>query len=405
MALIIRGGTIIDGMGRDPVEKGVIVVEGKRIEIVGAESEVRVSGRDNEVLDVSGSWMLPGLINCHDHVWSKGLRYPRPGTSPAERRYQVAGLSDMELILVCVYNALEELKAGVTTLRDLGARNCMNILLGRAIEAGTIVGPRIIAAGMAVSMTGGHGYPTGRQADGPDEVRKAVREQLRAGAGVVKLMASGGLALMPAEDPQTVEYTLEELKAGVEEAHKRGRKVAAHAYATQSIKNSVEAGMDTIEHGVYLNEELVEMMDRKGCQYVPTLSAMAHRTHPEYYEIAGTRELAVMLKKKVVGPHRESFQMAAAAGIEIGAGTDSPGDMVTEMSMMVEYGFTPMEAIQAATGKAARICDREKDIGTLEAGKFADLLVVGGDPLADVTAMRQVRKVIKEGRLVWDEGW
>jgi imidazolonepropionase-like amidohydrolase len=261
----------------------------------------------------------------------------------------------------------------------------------------------MLVAGQAITMTGGHGYHSARQCDGPDEVRKAVREQLRSGVDLVKFMATGGLARIPEEHPDTVELTEEELRAGIEEAHKRHKKTCAHAYATNGIKNAVRAGIDSVEHGVFLDEEAVAMMLERKTDLVPTMSGLYRVA--EYYREAGNLDYCEMIYDIALRPQQRSFALAVERGIRYGVGTDSAGEMVEEMLLMREAaGISTMDCIMAATGTAAKILGTEEEFGTLTPGLAADVLVVNGDPLDDITALRSVSRVIAKGKLAVQEG-
>lgn len=398
MAILIQNATLIDGTGKAPVADAAVLVAENKIVAAGPRNEVRdrLDG-PAVVIDAQGGTILPGMINCHDHVYRKTLRYPRAGSGYRQAAAELVNMSPMQLMALSVWNALQELRAGVTTLRDLGSAEGLSLGLRDLISRGLVEGPRIIAAAQAVAMTGGHGWRLSRQADGPDEVRKAVREQLRAGADCIKFMASGGLASMPVEDPQTVEYTVEELTAGVEETHKRHRLACAHSDATQSVKNCLLAGIDSIEHGAFLDDECVAIMKKQGTTLTPTLSGL-WRVAAYYYE-AGDKAFGDLITREAIEPHEASFAKAVKAGILYAAGTDSAGEMVEEMGLMMKCGVGPIEAIVSATGSAAKVCGIEDRLGTLEAGKLADLFVCSGDPLEQITALREVWCVLKDGRI------
>jgi len=239
-------------------------------------------------------------------------------------------------------------------------------------------------------MTGGHGWFIGRQADGPDEVRKAVREQLRAGADCIKFTATGGV-MTPGVDPRSASLTEEELRAGVEEAHKAFRRAAAHAQGTAGIRNAVRAGIDSIEHGIFMDDEVLEEMRVRGTFLVPTLAAPENII--KYGEAAGIPRYAVEKSESVREVHRESFRAAMRAGVRIAMGTDAGtpfnrhGENAEEIALMVACGMTPLDAITAATGAAAELLDLAHETGTIEQGKQADLLIVEGDPLEDIRTL------------------
>jgi imidazolonepropionase-like amidohydrolase len=273
-----------------------------------------------------------------------------------------------------------------------------------AFARGEFPGPRLLCAGKLITMTGGHGWPIGRQADGADEVRKAVREQLRAGADVIKLMATGGV-LTPGVEPGAAQLTEDELRAGIEEAHRADRRTASHAQGTTGVKNAIRAGIDSIEHGIYLDDEAVEMMRDRGVVLVPTLAA------PYQIVVAGEARgipaYAVEKSRRVMEAHFDSFKRAVAAGVTIAAGNDggtpfNPAhDLVTELRLMITHGMSAVEALRTAGHGSAVALGLADEIGTVQAGKQADLLVVDGDPLADIAALGWPWLVIKGGQVAY----
>ncbi|HET7737026.1 MAG TPA: amidohydrolase family protein [Tepidiformaceae bacterium] len=349
-------------------------------------------------VDASGLFALPGLIDCHVHISSSGAPgdLNRAGEDPVAIR-----------ALKAAQHARVTLDAGFTTVRDLGAPAHLNVHLSRAIADGLIEGPSILAAGMGVTMTGGHGHGfLAREADGPDDVRKAVREQLRAGATAIKLFASGGV-MTAGVDPRSPSFTLEELTAGVEEAHKAFRVVASHAQATDGIKNAVRAGVDSIEHGVWLDEEAIGLMLERGTYLVATLTApyvMATATAED-----GVADYMVEKSNAVLDAHFESFRAAVRAGVRIAMGTDQgtplnrPGENVQEILRMWENGLSAAPALLSATAWAADLLRIAEDRGRLLPGLAADIIIVRGDPLADISILArpaQFAAVIKSGRFI-----
>jgi imidazolonepropionase-like amidohydrolase len=303
-------------------------------------------------------------------------------------------------VLRCAANVERHLRAGVTTIRDVGSTYGLAVDVGRAIATGVLRGPRVVAAGRAVAMTGGHAHYLGKEADGADGVRRAVREELKAGADCIKVMASGGV-YGSREEVGSPQLTVEEMRAAVEEAHKAGRKVTAHAYSTQAITNALDAGVDCVEHGSFLSGDDAERMRRDGVFLVPTLSvydamysAGAELGTPEY----------IQRKTKVVrDASRAALRTALEAGIPLATGTDcgAPGHphgaLAHELELMVEYGATPMQALVAATAAAAELLDLADEVGTLEPGKRADVVAVGEDPTVSIGALRDVRLVVLGG--------
>jgi imidazolonepropionase-like amidohydrolase len=391
MSTVLRGATLIDGTGAAPVRGRAVVVDGDRIAEVVAEAPARAE----RVLDLGGLTLLPGLINCHVHLCLSGDA--DPARTMAEESYAATTIR-------ALVNARRTVEAGVTTVRDLGGREYAEIAVRDAVRAGTVPGPRVLCAGRAVCMTGGHGWRMlGRQADGVDDVRKAVREQLRAGADVIKLVATGGV-MTPGVDPRAAQLTLDELRAGVDEAHRARRRAAAHAMAEEGIAWCLDAGLDTIEHGVYLTEALVRRMAQQGTALVATL--VAPHAIVEGGVAAGIPEFAVKKSVAVRERHTESFRLALRAGVAIAAGTDAGtplnphGTLVPELALMVAAGMAPLDAIRAATAVSARVLGLEEETGRVAPGLAADLVAVEGDPTADVKALDAVRLVIAGGRTV-----
>ena len=389
--LLLRNATLIDGTGAPPRADSDLLIENGRLTAVGRVEHPPAGG---EVRDLGGRFVLPGLIDCHVHLTTDGN---------ADDVAKMGELPAPDLAWIASENARRTLHAGVTTVRDLGARDSINIRLREAINAGRLPGPRMRAVGAIVCITGGHGWFVGRQADGPDEVRKAVREQLRAGADAIKFTATGGV-MTPGVDPRSPSFTREELRAGIEEAHNAFRRTAAHAQGTAGIKNAVAAGIDSIEHGIFLDDEVIETMRRQGTFFVPTLAAPFNISR--HGLAAGIPAYAVEKSDRVREAHIASFKEALRAGVRIAMGTDAGtpfnrhGENAQELALMVECGMTPLDAITASTKNAAELLDFAGETGTLEAGCSADLIIINADPLADITRLQyEVAAVMKAG--VW----
>jgi len=381
--LLLSGGFVFDSESRTFSGPRDVLCEGGRITRIAAGIEAPGAER----LDCAGKFVLPGLIDCHVHLTSsgEGNELNTAASDPtAVRAWRAAGY------------ARTTLHSGVTTVRDLGAAERLNIHLAKAIDDGLVEGPRMLAAGLGVTMTGGHGHGfIAREADGPDEVRKAVREQLRAGATAIKLFASGGV-LTAGVDPRSPSFTEDELRAGVEEGHKAFRVVGAHAQSNEGIKNAIRAGVDSIEHGVWLDEESVGFMLERGTYLVATLSA-------PYHIALGDKA------NQVLEDHRTSFQLAMRSGVRLAMGTDEgtplnrPGQNAQEIVRMVELGLSPGAALMAATGWAADLLRIAGDRGRIATGLAADLLIVSNDPLNDIACLTRSEDrvaVIKGGSVV-----
>ena len=389
--MILRGATLIDGTGAPPLRDRAVVLDDRRIAAVVPDHQAR----DGAALDLGGLTLLPGLINCHVHLCLSGDADPSRALSDETYAATVVG---------AVVHARRTVEAGVTTVRDLGGREYAEIAVRDGVRAGLIAGPRVLCAGRAVCMTGGHGWRMlGRQADGVDDVRKAVREQLRAGADVIKLVATGGV-MTPGVDPRAAQLTLDELRAGVDEAHRARRRIAAHAMADEGIAWCLDAGIDTIEHGVFLTEVLAARMATQGTALVATL--IAPHAIVEGGLAAGIPEFAVKKSSALRERHLESFRLALRAGVAIAAGTDAGtplnphGTIVPELALMAAAGLEPLQAIRSATSVAARVLGLERETGTVAPGLAADLIAVEGDPATDLKALDAVRLVIADGRTV-----
>jgi imidazolonepropionase-like amidohydrolase len=386
--LVLSGARIIDGTGGEPVRGRSVVVE-KGV-IVGVVDDARAPRGSR--MDLAGHTLLPGLINCHVHLCLGAEADPvRP-----VREEPLATTAIKALV-----RARQTAEAGVTTVRDLGGREYVEIAVRRAIKDGLIDGPRIVAAGRPVCMTGGHGHWLAREADGPDDARRAVREQLKAGADVIKIIATGGV-MTPGVEPGSPQLTLEEMRAAIEEASRAGRRTAAHAMAATGIRDAIAAGITSIEHGIYLTEEIVAHMRRDGTFLVPTLNAPAAIAAGGL--AAGIPDFMVRKSELVVPPHVASFQLAHRAGVRIAAGADSGtplnfhGSLLPELSLMVKYGMTPLEAIRSATATAADCLGLGEAIGRVAPGYAADLIAVTGDPAERIEALADLRLVLVGGR-------
>ena len=391
--IVLRGALVWDAEGRTFRPGLAVRLAGGQIGAIGPDLGALPG---DHVIEATGCFLLPGLIDCHVHIVSSGEAgdLNRAGQEPVALR-----------ALRAATHARKTVMAGFTTVRDLGAPGQMNVHLATAIDQGLTVGPRILAAGMGVTMTGGHGHGfLAREADGPDEVRKAVREQLRAGAKAIKLFASGGV-MTPGVDPKSPSFTEDELRAGVEEAHKAFRVVGAHAQATDGIKNAIRAGVDSIEHGVWLDEEAIAMMVARGTYLVATLTApavMAERGASE-----GVAPYAVEKSNLVLADHIASFRAAVRAGVRVAMGTDQgtplnrPGENAQEIFRMAANGLTAARAILAATQWAAELL--QLPAGLIAPGRSGDLIAVRGDPLADLTTLSDPALVIAGGAVVRNE--
>jgi imidazolonepropionase-like amidohydrolase len=403
MPLAITNATLIDGTGADPVRGATLLVEGERIERVGKGLE---PPRGADVIDAGGRTVMPGLIDAHVHFMS------RP-SSMQERALQPLSLT----LFLAAKHAKDTLDGGVTTVRDAGGTPQG---FKMAVERGLIPGPRMRIAVGALSQTGGHGdgtMPAGFRmrnqspewpetvVDGPEEVRKATRALLRAGADFIKLHATGGV-MSPSDEPGHTQFSPEEIAVMVRTAAAAGKTCMAHAQGTQGIENAVLAGVESIEHGIWLDDEVIAEMKRRGAFLVPTLVAPLWVLRREERQPGSVLPQSLRKTKEVIEDHKRSFGRAVEAGVRIAMGTDSGvgehGANAEELQLMVEAGMTPMQAIVASTRTAAECVHMAADVGTLEPGKYADLLIVDGDPLASIAVLQQRERlalVMKGGKV------
>jgi imidazolonepropionase-like amidohydrolase len=393
-AFLITGVSTFDGTGAAPVPGQAVVVEGRRIAWIGPQDSAP-SFAAHRIRDGRGGTVMPGMINCHVHVANDG-----DGDLFAQVQNDTMPISTIR----GVKNLAIALQSGVTSVRDCGAADSLAIELSKAVEDGMIPGPRIRAAGRVITMTGGHGHFIGRQADGPVGTAQATRAEIAGGAHFIKVMATGGV-LTKGVHPNQTALQPDELAAVAREAHNAGKRVASHAIGGQGIKNAIAAGIDSIEHGFYLDDESLAAAVDRGTYLVPTLIAV-NRIVDNPDKIPSW---VVEKAESESGHHRDSFVAAVRSGMKIAAGTDAGtpfnphGELPTELELMVEFGISPVQALVAATRNAAENLDLLHDLGTLEVGKLADLIVVDGDPTADVGVTRNVLLVAKDGVIHRDE--
>ncbi|GAB7092863.1 amidohydrolase family protein [Halolamina litorea] len=381
---LLEGGTIVDADGT--LDADVLIDDGT-IELVGDASDENVDSR----IDVSGRFIAPGMIDTHVHLMMDG----RPDAE------SVQGDSEAAMAFRAAENLRNAVRAGVTTTRDLGAAATLAIDARDAVADGQVLGPRVQAAGKNVVMTGGHGHWFGREADGPHEVRKAVREQLKAGADAIKCMATGGVLTTGAQTGAP-ELTPVELEALVETAEAAGVRTAAHCHGTQGIKNAVLAGIDSVEHGTFMDEEAAELMAERDTYWVPTVSALKGIVGNSD---AGIPAQAVEKAKEAGDRMAAAWEYGLDAGVPIAMGTDAGTpfnyheDAAHELAYMVEYGLDEAGALEAATVNAADLLGLD-DTGMIEKGYRADLLVLPENPLEDVQAWQSPEQVYLAGEQV-----
>ena len=387
-------GRVFIGNGQ-VLEHATVLVEAGKIVSISDSAEGLV--QETQKVPIGKDTLFPGFIDCHVHLVMDA--------SPDPMRI-LAGETAAITTIKGVKNAQKTLAAGVTTVRDLGGKEGIDLELKQAIETGLIQGPRVLASGRLICMTGGHGWPIGREADGPEDVRRAAREQIKAGADQIKFMATGGV-LTASVEPGSAQLTYEEMKAGIEEAHKAGKRTATHAMGSQGIMDALRAGIDSIEHGIYLNDEIIAFMKQNKVFYVPTIAAMHHIG--ERGTAAGIPAWAVE-KNNIVSPHhRESVKKAHGAGVAIAMGTDAGtpfnhhGKNLMEIPLLVRHGLSPRQALMAATRTASQLLGMEDLIGSIEPGKMADLVLVKGNPMEDIEIFNDasaILRVMKGGEFI-----
>jgi imidazolonepropionase-like amidohydrolase len=394
---VIRAGRVLDVRTGALRTNQSIVITGDKITQIAPSAEVTASG-DDTTIDLPDATLLPGLIDMHTHLTFdlNSLGYSGLGISTAREALHGAR------------NAKRTLEAGFTTVRNLGAFDYSDIALRDAINDGDVIGPRIVASGPALGITGGHcdenllppafHFQGGGVADGVEAVQHKVREVIKYGADVIKICATGGV-LSKGDDPNASQFTLEEMKAIVADAHRLGRKVAAHAHGAEGVRWASEAGVDSIEHGHFMDDAAIAAMKKNGTYLVPTLFLTEYMQ--QHLKDSGVPEFSRQKMIEVAAAAPVNVKKAFAAGVKVAFGTDAAvyphGLNAGEFHVYVSLGMTPLAAIQTATINASDLLGSKFNVGTLEPGKFADVIAVDGDPTKDVTILEHVKFVMKGG--------
>lgn len=395
---VLIGQKLIDGTGSTPIENPAILIKDGKIVTVGRQGELTIPKLENITkLDYGDKTLLPGLIDCHVHICMSA------DDNPLARLYED---SDDMLLLRAANNVRLALKAGITTLRDCGGRNMVTFSVREAIKKKIINGPRLVLSGRPLTITGGHCFFLNGEADGVDSVRRASRQLIKEGADFLKIMASGG-GMTPSTIPKLPYYTVKELIAAADEAHRLGRKIAAHCHSTKSIEDAIEAGMDTIEHASFLapdgqrrfDQSIAEKIMANGIYVCPTLSAGCRPTS----SFGQAEEYKLKLQAYM---QNSNFSLMRQMGVKLIAGTDAGVTYTTFdnyplcLELAVAGGMTNMQAIQSGTSLAAEALGIADVVGTIQTGKEADIMAVDGDPAEDISVLWNTAMVMKAGELV-----
>lgn len=391
--LLISDVAVFDSRTGTRVEHQSVLVEGDTIEWVGPADQAPIAADGWTVRDGRGRTLLPGLFNGHVHLMGDGV-------------HDGGALTDSATygVVQAVVNLEQTIMTGVTNVRDCGSIDAIAIELRDIVASGYVKGPRVKAAGRVITMTGGHGHFIGRQADGPWGVAQATRAELHAGADFIKIMATGGV-LTEGVTPLQTALHVDELRAAVDEAHNAGKRITSHAIGGPGVKNAIRAGLDSIEHACFFDDEAIELALERGTIIVPTLVAVNRIVTNEDSVSPSVYRKALMESEASVAGFRAMVQ----AGVRVACGTDAgtPNNPHTEvpveLELMVEYGMTPAQALVAATLTSAENFDVLDTLGSIETGKLADLLLVEGDPTTDIATIRNVLFVAKAGEVFRDE--
>jgi imidazolonepropionase-like amidohydrolase len=401
--VMVHAGKLLDvRSGKTLADQAIVIEAGKIVSVSPFSQAKRASG--DRLIDLSAATVLPGLTDAHTHLTG----------NPQDAGPQALGISLPRATLTGARNARITLEAGFTTVRNVGAEGYSDVALRDAIDAGDVPGPRMLVSGPPLGITGGHcdenflpfdfHYSAEGVADGVEGVQHKVRETIKYGADLIKICATGGV-LSHGDNPQASQYTLEEMKAIVADAHRLGRKVAAHAHGAQGILWASQAGVDSIEHGSYIDDAAIAEMKKDGTYLVPTLYlADWFLEHAEQVHVPPEM---IAKGRTVMAAARKNVAHAFASGVKVAFGTDAAvyphGLNAHEFAVMVKLGMSPLQSIQAATINAADLLGWSDKIGALEPGKWGDIIAVDGDPLQDVTTLEHVKFVMKGGEVVKNE--
>lgn len=386
MQVFLSGATLIDGTGNPPNPDAVIAIENGLIRGIGRREDFGSALEQGQQIAVDGCTVVPGFVNCHEHVLAKRVTGPL-------RNIMLHPVED--LVAFGLHNALITLREGVTTLRDMSSRAGLSLTVKRALTQGYLLGPTMAVVPQGLTVTGGYGSTFGKEADTPAEFTKAARELIKAGADWIKCFASIEWEKDEGEPLSAMNMREDEMRAAFDVAHHHGKRTCAHAILDEAIRAAVEAGADTIEHGIMLSRATAELMATRGTYLVPTLSGYWQHG-VDWGRGAGVVRHGLKLRPH----HREALRHALDAGIPIAFGTDTLGTFAEEARLMQEYGMKPMAILESATRIGAKLLGMDDRIGTLESGKAADIVVLNGNPLEDPQAYSQVKMVVKAGKVM-----
>lgn len=405
MKIVLAGGMLIDGKG-GKINCATVVIEDKNIkEIIEGPDYPKQTGFLH--IDCQGKTIMPGMFDVHVHLGGGDV-------VPDIEDYRVSRRLD-EHMAMHSYRTLEAaeraLRAGFTTLRDMSSRDFVDVQLRDAIAAGLVLGPRIICSGPGITITGGHIWKRCMQVDGFDEIQKEVRRQIRNGVDWIKIMATGGIATA-GQDIRSTQFTEKEIITAVKEAHRLGHSCAAHAHGLAGISFCVENGIDTLEHGTFLNKKLAARMAQNDIYLTPTVLEYYFRQTGGGDDVLKKRDKELQRMGIKIPDPKERITLAKQEGVKIIAGTDCGGSTRAlfglhglEVYMLSQYGLTNMEAIEAATGTAAEAMGLSNQVGTIQPNMLADILIVDGDPLKDISLIApfnsRINTVIKEGQIAF----
>jgi imidazolonepropionase-like amidohydrolase len=387
MDVLVHDVRVIDGQGNKPKENHSVLIEGKKIARIAPATQFSEAEREGlKVIEATGKSIIPGIINMHQHFIFKRTY----GSLWYQFKLPVPVLTTR-----AIKNALAELKSGITTVRELGSVAGINQCLKHMIEHEFILGPRVFSAGQPIGITGGHAAAITQAVDGEDEARRCVRERVQY-VDWIKVIASYDPYDFGTDEYARPEFDMAELMVMAHEAHKAGKKISAHANGRSAIRNAVEAGVDTIEHGIYLDKELAKGMKDKDIALIPTLTAYSQTLNPIY----SRGEEWIRLHAAVIDDHKKSFKIALEEGVRLGMGLDSLGDLKEEMTFWKEIGGMDVnQIIKICTKGNAELLGVEDELGTVEVGKTADIVILDGNPVEDLDCIERISYVIKGGQV------